>query len=573
MAEAKPFSEWTAKEAQEAAGGAVSDTAKTAARFIEGDHWQNGDGWTGPRPQSGSDGASIIMAEIQKAFTSRNAIAEVTGRHSGGVVGREPAWSLSPRRPMKDGETPTDQEQALIDEAEAALTAWWDERNMARTIYHAVFRLLFAGRSQTRIYVPPGLLDAAEGEGGQPVTVIRARDLADALSKLYVAVPDLGMSTVVTDPRTQRQVGIYVEQGEGGKVTAELTYLGDVPDARGVYPTIIRTIAENADAAPAALPLGGRLTIYEATRDPLITEQVMQSQRALNLALSMLPRNVVTGGFLERVITNGMVPGKWVDDPDVAGGKRYEPADYKTGPGTTNFITGVAVEDPTTGKQTVASPGVQWREPISVQSSVDAKTEHYADILGECQQAHVLLGSEATPSGRSRAEARADYASSLDETARVEERRGRWLLETALAMAEAILGTPGKYTDALRVVYTVRVNAGPVDPEEQAQIQAQVDGGLRSKEGGQSAIGIADVDAENAVIASQPGASLDLVTRQAAAMDALMAVGVSLEAAAKLVGMTDEQVAILVETQTDVTPAAPRTPPAPPAPGPESKAA
>jgi len=120
MAEAKAFPEWTAKDATAAASKAVTDTATTAALFIGGDHWQSGKGWTGPHPAAGEDGYSEIMNEIEKAFVSRNVIAEVTGRHAGGVVGREPAWKLTLRRPMKDEEEPTTQEQ---EEAEAEATA------------------------------------------------------------------------------------------------------------------------------------------------------------------------------------------------------------------------------------------------------------------------------------------------------------------------------------------------------------------------------------------------------------------------------------------------------------------
>lgn len=561
----KPFAEWTQEDATKAATSSVGKTAKTAALFVDGDHWQGGAGWIGPRPLKGDDGFQEMMSDLETGFTSRNATAEVCDRHTAGVVGHEPSWHLTPRRSIADGDQPNPGEQALIDEAEAALTEWWDKRRLAETIYESTFRMLYARRSQLRIYVPPGLLTQqtqTNGDGeDESVTVLQVRDFADALDKLYVELPPLGMSTVVTDPATQRDIGIYVQKDDAGRVSAELTYLGDTSDANGVYPTVIRTVG--AAGGEATFTLGGRITIYEAARDPLVTEQVMELQRALNLALSILPRDLVTGAFLERVITNAMLPGEWVDDDTSPGGKRYKPEPYNTGAGTTNFLTGISAEDPLTGKQTVASPGVYWRAPIEVRAPVEGAAECYAQILGECNQLHVLLGDQAVPSGRSRTEARADHVAALRRTARVEERRGRWLLETALAMAEALAGEPGRYTSVLRVVYEVRLDAGPVDPAERLQIAQEVKDGLRSRQSGQSAIGITDVDAENTAIASQPGADLALIRSQAEAMAPLIFNGATLEGAARLVGMTDEQIELLLDGQGDIIPPAPRGDPEP----------
>lgn len=71
----------------------------TNRKMFDGDHWLEGDGWTGPRPDiiitSGTNDYGIVMDQIRRAFVSKNCIKEVTLRHTNGIVGREPSWYLT----------------------------------------------------------------------------------------------------------------------------------------------------------------------------------------------------------------------------------------------------------------------------------------------------------------------------------------------------------------------------------------------------------------------------------------------------------------------------------------------
>lgn len=133
---------------------------------------------------------------------------------------------------------------------------------------------------------------------------------------------------------------------------------------------------------------------------------------------------------------------------------------------------------------------------------------------------------------------------------------GTWLVETALAMAEAFLGTPGRYTGPLRASFACRISAGPVDAPTQQQIIAQQAAGLLSRESAMEALGVEDTDAELARIASDPSSMLTLRQRQAAVFDAWQAAGLGLQAAARLAGLSDAEIAMLESAQTDVTPPA-----------------
>ena len=108
---AKPFDEWTRETAQQVVKDNTDEFAATNDRFVSGDHWQNRAGWIGPHPGPGDADASMVWDEIQKAFVSRNAMGEAVARHVAGVVGHEPQWSLTPRRPLKPEDEPTAEEE------------------------------------------------------------------------------------------------------------------------------------------------------------------------------------------------------------------------------------------------------------------------------------------------------------------------------------------------------------------------------------------------------------------------------------------------------------------------------
>lgn len=520
--------------------------------FVQGNHWQDGAGWIGPRPMGGEEGAQEVLAEIARGFTSRNVVAEIIERHVSAVLGREPAWTFTPRRALKEDEEPNEQEARSIDEAEVFLTTWWDERDLNGWLQRAITTLLWASRAPFRLYVPTGLLAEERrrnGDGAEDVQrVVRASSIDQALGVIFPDHPDVESATVATNDDTKRPVGIFLYERQG-REHAELTFLDEsTVDTNGVRRTVIRSLAGDG-SSEVVHDLGGRITMMELRRPLFITTQIQQGQRALNLALSMIPRNVVTGGFLERVIMNAQMPGEWEDVTDEngqpTGEKRFKPDPYHTGAGTTNFLSGIEYTD-AEGKTHLASPSVAWREPVDVSSSEKAKRAHYQDILEEADQAHVLIAGDATASGVSREQARMDFLWSLMLTVPRVNALGRWLLETALAMAETFIGKPGQYTKPLRATFVCRVDAGPLSADERRMIVESADKGYIARETAMSMLGVEDVDAELAKIAEQTGSMLDLSKKQAEALSAWTTAGISLEVAAKLIGLSDEQLKLLM---------------------------
>lgn len=583
---ASPFDDWTIEDVDEAIeeelareyiyflGGRVGqDTTMLLSTptylnpidvnraFVFGNHWQGGEGWIGPAPQPGESGYDTTMRTIQKGFTSRNAIGEVVQRHAAGVMGREPDWGMTPRRPMDVVEKPTKDEQSLIDEAEALLTEWWDKRKLHALLQRACGYVTWSMHGAVRLYIPEGLLPSANTpEGASQATraltrLASAKDMASALDLIYVAIPLYNEGLLVTDEATQAQCGVvrYLftpdEEANNEPIeVCELTYL-DGDD------TVIKTFTDEEggpDEVVFRLPLGKRLTVNEMRRPLLITQQVQQMQRALNLAVSMLPRNVVTGGFLERVLLNAQMPGHWVASGDKSVPDKFVPDDYVTGAGTTNFVQGTQYTDPETGKLVLAAPQIHWRPPVEPKAAIEAAQEHYAEMLHECDQMHVLTVGDGKVGWQSREQARADYEASLRLTSSEADALGRWVLETALALGEAITGKVGYYTESLRASFTCRTDTGPVDAAERAQNDKSYQAGTMSQETAMQRNGIADPDAEMTRINAQPGGDLSILEKRAAIYATLASVG-DAYGAAIIAGFTPAEAKALAGPVLDQT--------------------
>jgi hypothetical protein len=470
--------------------------------YFDGDHWgPSGKFWSGPRP----DGASSVqvLAEIQRGFVSSNKVRETIERHVGGVIGREPAWGLTVNRPLATDEEPTTDEQALIDEAEALLTAWWDERRIHALLRQATATLLWASRSCVRVFVPRGNLNDGS-------TIPFGTMPEDAINLLYVQRPDPSQATVSIDSDTQQRAGVYAYQrsthapGDAVMTTgmhdeAEVSFVdGDV--------TVLRILTTDGVANEARLPIGGHLLLFEMTRDVLITSQVRQLQNLLNMALTMMQRNVILGGFLERVLLNVQLPGTFVDDPTQPSGKRFVPESFRVGAGTTNVLQGT-VHTNELGQSQVLPPSIIYRDPVPVDTFVATKEEAYTAILEETQQLHAAIAGDATASGKSRQQAMADFLTSLLETAAEVNALGRWLLETVLSLAAVFSGQPGRY-DGLRATFDCRLDVGPLASDDVQQVINLVAARLLSHETGMARVRVDDVDAEQTRINAESDAAM-----------------------------------------------------------------
>jgi len=525
-----PFEEITLRDIQAWVKKKIHPLLTSNRAFYEGDHWQEGEGWIGPAPRGGEVGYHETMRIIHRGFASKNVVAEVTERHASGVVGQESSWGLSP------ADETDSEDEALLDEIaerERMLTAWWDRNRVPGLFARAVATLLYAERASLRLYIPPGFVE--EAEDGSTVLISPA-SYEEALDMIFIDHPAPEVATVHTDPDTKKDISIFMYKRDR-KDYVSLSYLDDNKQM-----TILRVVSREKDVMFDPLDLGGKLMMFEMERPLLITEQVQQAQRAINLAISSIPRTVVTAGWLERTLLNAQMPGRWVKDPDT-GEETFYPSPYQAGPNTTNFVQGVSYTDET-GKTIVTNPSIHHRDPVPATSSIEAKEAHYKDILEEADQPHILMSSDATASGRSRIEARGDYLNSLRITKPMVEAAGRWLIETVNALAEELSGADS-LRERTRGVFRTRLDVGQLSPEEQKVIMERVEKGMVPKEWAMEMMGVDDVDAAIDLIDNRPDSRLERTAKRLENMKLATDVGMGMKKAATLVGFEEEELDII----------------------------
>lgn len=468
--------------------------------FVEGDHFNEGDDWVGPGPRQGDSSHADFLEILERAFVSKNVIDEILDRLVSAILGREPRWAWVPRRKVNKKKPVTDQEQTLIDEVEEAVTSWWDTREVHKALKQLLKYMLWARESTYRLYVPSGLTDSQGNVG-------TLSKLEEALMKIFVEVPDPETITVWTNPTTMQQVGVVVYQDGTGKDVAELTFLqGDK--------TVVKLVPSGGEGGG---DFGGHLTMFRiALDDPYITEQLRSLQRMLNMTLTLLGKGLVDNHFVEKLFKDILPPGHWEYDTDGRTRTRYvvDEKGRSTGGRTDSYMQSIDYQDEK-GQTVLANGQIVFRDPLDPTGTIKGSEYWYKCMLEEARQDHVLINQEATPSGKSRVEARGDFAASGEDAEMQAKLAGRELLLTAVAMAEAFMNAPGKYTNTLKPVFQPRTKYGMLSVDERKQVIEEAEKGFRADETAMSEIGIDDVDAEMAIILNSARGQLRLSSEQA----------------------------------------------------------
>lgn len=477
--------------------------AEKNRHFIEGDHFNNGDDWVGPGPRPGHAQRRDFLDILATAFVSKNVIEELADRLASAVLGREPRWAWAPRRKVTKDKPITTAEEDAIDELESALTDWWDVREVHKLLKRMIKLMLWAKQATWRLYVPAGLTDAA-GSVGTVSTI------ADALEKIFVDIPDPVTSTVWEHPLTKARLGLVLYKDVENKDSAEITFLkGDQ--------TTVKILPAPAAGAEATNDFRKNITMFCVTLDDVfITEQMRSLQRMLNMTLTLLGKGLVDNHFLERIFKDILPPGHWEYEADGVTRKAFIPDQEgrHTGSRTDSYMQSIDYKDEL-GKTVLASGDVVIRDPLDPTGTIKGIEYWYQSLLEEARQDHILINQSATPSGKSRDEARGDFADSGKDPEMQATLAGRALLLTVVAMAEAFLGSPGKWTDKFKPIFQPRAKYGQLSIEERKQAVEEAEKGFRADETAMAEIGINDVDAEVALIMKSARGQLRLSSEQA----------------------------------------------------------
>ena len=513
--------------------------------FYEGDHWQREKGWIGPHVSADTSlSATELMQEVERGFVSVNKVEEGVNRHRDAVCGHPVIWHWAPRRFLQRDEQPTAQESTGINEIEASMTRWWDEKGLMDLVQEATSTLLWAARAAIRNHVPSGFIVTTMDEDGDTIRGVLASTLDEALYVIFPEHPRPEDGFVYIDPKTKEQVAVlFVNRtNDDGSVDdyVELTYR-DGPDI--VYRQLPRSPKRTAPSQVRIRALGPLPFVEMRLKKPLISESVRQNQRALNFANTMIPRNLETGGFLERTMLNAEMPGDW--EYNEAGEKvNFVPKHYTLGAGSTAWLQGTSYKD-AQGNTNLANPSITYREPIDPKPATNSAGHHERNMLSEMRQEHILTNTETLMSGKSREQARAGFEGSVRPTKRAVERLVQEIQESALALAEWFLGTPGRWTSKYRCVATCRIDIGPVSPEEREQDAVAVTANAMSLELYMERSGIQDVDAERNRIRNDPLYQLNLWSQRFKVMKEGTEAGLSAEAVAELMDLGADVLAVI----------------------------
>jgi hypothetical protein len=554
MATPKSFDDWSFSDAETLLTSKRRCVdAENRRLFYNGDHWQGGSGFIGQKPENDAR----KLSEIEAGFQWENVIAEIVDRHVSGILGREPMWDYVPKGipsandqrrqrarlalrrqltgaalpPPPPPQVPSPQfpspapaprpqtpppgtlpaEPENVREACDAVTNWWDEYEMLQTVLEPLTEtILIEERAVLRIYLPGEASDRSEAQDQADAPTdgasnLTPADLSEALDRIRVEVLTADRAGVFIDKWSGKKIGLCRYKHEEREFI-EMSYLDENGD------TVLRVVDQSGATVQRSDPpfkLGGALLVHEVKRRPLVTNAIIRNNKALNLALTMMQRNVNLAGSRERVFFNAQRPGKWVDEAGrdwiegvSTGNKTFQESKYQLGPGVTYFAKGEEIYDETGAFKGYANPNLNVTDPVAVTSFTDTRGQYYASILGQAQQKHVLISDSATASGLSRQEARAEYSKSLKKTKTPLDGSGRWILGTVLALASDLCERGGEFED-LRAEFNTIVDAGPASPEERNTNRADMTAGVLSKETTMSRADVDDTDAESMRIAEE----------------------------------------------------------------------
>lgn len=510
--------------------------------FYDGDHWQGADGWIGPLPPENERVSSGMIDEIMRVFCSRNVIKEVVDRKVDGLLKRRPRMMFTPKNHSDEDEESSDTLEDVLQEANDLFKGWAEKRSLLSVLKELYGRSQLGERPVLRIYVPPGRLEYF-GDGSSMVPV---GTIEESLDRIHLQVLHSGVAGEVIDPDTQLSAVVCQLK------TPTMSYNEVVFVDEDM--TVIRTIGSNVpqndlgivslDESSWELMLGKRLTMREPRLKPCITQQIRENQRAINLAKTMMTRNTITGGFLERIILDAMPPGHWEKNPNAAEGEDeevYVVEPFKVGAGTTNFFMAAEHRDDMTGEKKFGNPTVYFRDPVSSQTFIDQIRACYQDILEEVGQPHVLIAGYATTSGTSREQSREIFQGTLNDDEGELNSLMVWLMETVMSLAAAFSNQIGRY-DEIRAEAECYLTVGPMSGSDRQDTRENVRAGLLSRRTAMSRDGVEDPDAELSMIKCERRYDLESLQMRATLYQTLVGLGMPPTVAAELVDLEIDEI-------------------------------
>lgn len=438
--------------------------------YFRGDHFLNpltGEiFWIGSLPMGMSHLDKYAFGEIQKIFTSHNKIKECVKRHIDSLISIRPTFTTA----MKS--------------LNSTLTDWTED------IYSQ------AATMNTNTLLDPltkGVLDACVGEIGY-FRLFERSEFKDPIKKLGIHSPDphkINMiygDTGLLKAITYQMFDDKIERQEMDYATGKTTFY-------------YYSSEENFDkqiwiAPPKTLDLNYGWTIIQYRRESLITETIRNLQDGINLNLTMMINATSNAGFLERIITNAMPPGEFVEDG--YGGWKFEPdlAGYVTGSGAAPIIQGIPIGNPG-NPDNYTNPTVTYRPPVDTATFINANIHLIDLVYQEFCQSHMTAAGDGAISGVSRIQVKADFLNMINRDKDILQAVFNQLGTTALHL---LLIYGGKSIEPLKkpkaVTTLINISNDSLLPEEITAISSLFTAGIKSHRTTLEDLGVKDVELE-----------------------------------------------------------------------------
>ena len=440
------------------------DWAEAARRFVgrhrdgdgDIDHWQSGDGYTGRKPTSDTTGASVYMSSLEDAFIVEDLCSDVLSHRTSGVLGKDPNWRFD-----TEGEDASPEEEAR----QEAVERWWNDNDVREVMEDFASGI----GTEAKYYLRFRITGADEISASTP---------EDALAHIYVEAIGRENATVYTDPDL-KELGVFKCNTSGAGKHAEVTYLDENQQ------TVLRLLGNDREEGWTG-DLGGKLFIYEGTGRLLMNKGMRSNQASLNTKRTWIEIVDEKAGFPELHLVG-------IQTPKDAKGNDKKP---ERGPGRLVYHVQIpkktegrngAVEE-RSGRGQLEQFGAADTENLRADCDESREAIHRA-----ANQLHRLISGDATASGESRIQARADYVSDLAQLKGTVDKAGTWVLETAWALAEALSGTDHSGATA---TFDAILDPGPITSEERRAMLEEVGKGAMSLKRFLSVVGVDDPDSE-----------------------------------------------------------------------------
>ncbi len=442
-------------------------TQESNLAFLDGDHWQNGETWTGAKPGTGA--TDDWKTRIGRIFTPVDVVGDVTRAKLHASIGQIPAWTV---------------EGANAEAAKDILKSWLDLHEPLELLELAARHSQGTGRGVLRLYV--------ESDTG----ILPTQPIDDVLELICIDVPSPLQAAVIG--RGRRRMGVYEYESADGSKTAEVAHI----DSDGN--TVLTVFKDDVQIQSDPLPLGGQLPFYEIHDKPILTNSVRRLQMAANVHSTGLHESGVAAAFRTLISSNADLTEERIDP--VTKEKTTVSVPITMGHGQWINLTGVET-DHIDGKTTYANPSVKAIDPVGTDAFEKRIDFYRRAIMHETGQDYrvSVTGNLAASTIR---RLRGDFENSVTPLSKRSADAFKWMLSMVLSMSAAFSGEGGKF-DGVKISVTPRIDIGDVLVDQQKEARSAHKEGFISHKTALTRYGIDDPDEEIVRVANAAGAQND----------------------------------------------------------------